>query len=73
VEQVQGHHQGYLREKKVIELLDISRSTLWAWIRAGRFPRGVKIGPRATAWSIAAVDRHLKALEAAQSEPAIAK
>ena len=28
----------------------ISRSTLWRWVRAGRFPAPHKIGPNVTAW-----------------------
>lgn len=32
-----------LRPKEVAQLLGISKSTLWNWVRAGRFPRGHKL------------------------------
>lgn len=30
--------------------IPVSKSTWWAGVRTGRFPRSVKIGPRITAW-----------------------
>lgn len=39
-----------LRLKQVLKLIPVSRSTWWSGVRAGRFPRGVKLTPRTTAW-----------------------
>ena len=33
-------------------LVPVSRSTWWAGVRSGRFPRPVKLGPRTTAWRV---------------------
>ena len=33
-------------------LLPINRSTWWAWIKADRAPRPVKLGPRISAWRV---------------------
>lgn len=41
---------GYLRLPQVLQLIPIGRSTWWAGIQSGRFPKGVKLGPRTTAW-----------------------
>ena len=30
----------------------VSRSTWWAGVKAGRFPKPVKLGPRTTAWRV---------------------
>lgn len=30
----------------------VSASTWWAGVRAGRFPKPVKLGPRTTAWRV---------------------
>jgi prophage regulatory protein len=30
--------------------IPVSRSTWWAGVRSGRFPKPVKLGPRITAW-----------------------
>ena len=45
---------GFLRLPEVLVLIPVSRSGWWAGIRAGRYPRGVKLGPRTTAWRASA-------------------
>ena len=32
--------------------IPVSRSTWWAGVRSGRFPKPVKLGPRTTAWRV---------------------
>ena len=32
--------------------IPVSKSTWWAGITAGRYPRPVKLGPRITAWRV---------------------
>jgi predicted DNA-binding transcriptional regulator AlpA len=32
--------------------IPVSRSTWWAGVRSGRYPKPVKLGPRITAWRI---------------------
>lgn len=41
---------GLLRERQVLEILPIGRSTWWAGVKAGRFPQPIKLGPRTTCW-----------------------
>ncbi len=44
---------GFLRLKQIIAPhgpIPVSRSTWWAGVKAGRFPKAVKLGPRITAW-----------------------
>jgi prophage regulatory protein len=43
---------GYLRFKQVLEIIPVSRSTWWQGIKDGRFPKGVKLGARMTAWRV---------------------
>ena len=53
---------GFLRLSQIIgnpnanppipALIPISRSTWWAGVSSGRFPRSIKLGPRITAWRI---------------------
>lgn len=33
-------------------IIPVSRSTWWAGIQSGRFPKGIKLGPRTTAWRV---------------------
>jgi predicted DNA-binding transcriptional regulator AlpA len=42
-----------LRLPRVLALVGISRSHWWSGIAQGKFPRGVKISPRCTAWRAA--------------------
>jgi len=41
---------GYLAERQVCAVLQVSRSTLWRWVRDGRLPR-VRVG-RMTRWRV---------------------
>jgi len=41
---------GLLRLPEVLALVPVSPSTWWQGIREGRFPSGVKLGARCTAW-----------------------
>ena len=52
---------GFLRLKQIIgdkkkrpppALIPISRSSWWQGIRKGIYPKGVKLGSRATAWNV---------------------
>jgi acyl dehydratase len=52
---------GYLRLSQIIgnpkanpplpPIIPVSKSTWWAGIKTGRFPKPVKLGPRITVWS----------------------
>ncbi len=41
---------GFLRLPEVLRIYPVSKSTWWAGIREGRYPKPVKIGERCTAW-----------------------
>ena len=49
---------GYLRLPQIIgdprrgipALIPVSRSTWWAGVKSGRYPKPVKLGPRTTVW-----------------------
>lgn len=53
---------GYLRllqilgDKRTIPpippIIPVSKSTWWAGVKIGRFPKPVKLGPRTTAWRV---------------------
>jgi prophage regulatory protein len=47
----------FLRLPQVLDRVPVSRSTLWGWVRQGRFPRPIILGPNATAWRATDVDR----------------
>lgn len=55
-------HQGFVRLKQILgdpasippvpPLIPIAKSTWWAGVKSGRFPKPVKLGPNTTAWKI---------------------
>lgn len=67
---------GFLRQAQIIGrkpkdndpgvpgLVPISASTLWQWVREGKFPKPVKIGPRTTAWRVEDVRAYLEKVAA---------
>jgi predicted DNA-binding transcriptional regulator AlpA len=57
--------EGYMRLPAVLSLFPVSRSTWWAGISAGRFPKGVKLGPRITAWKVEDIRKLIESPEAA--------
>lgn len=42
-------------EPPIPAVIPISRSAWWAGVKAGRYPKAVKLGPRTTAWPIEAI------------------
>jgi predicted DNA-binding transcriptional regulator AlpA len=43
---------GFLRLPQVLRLFPVGRSTWWAGVKSGRYPKPVKIGERCTAWRV---------------------
>ena len=43
---------GFVRLPQVLAVYPVSRSTWWNGVKDGRFPAGVKLGPRTTAWRV---------------------
>lgn len=50
-----AHHSppptAYLRLPQVLKLFPVSKSTWWAGVKSGKYPKAVKLGQRTTAWS----------------------
>lgn len=47
------------RLPQVLELIPVSKSTLWQWIKDGRFPKGIKISNGITAWDAETVHKYI--------------
>ena len=41
----------FLRIKNVMEKTGIAKSTIWLWVREGKFPKPIKLSPRITVWN----------------------
>jgi len=56
---------GYLRINQIIgnpkadpplpPIIPVSRSSWWAGVKSGRFPKPIKLGPRTTAWRVSEI------------------
>jgi prophage regulatory protein len=51
----------FLSIQIVRDLTGKSRSTLWRWSKAGRFPNPIRIGPNSVAWRESEVMRWMEA------------
>ena len=49
-------------------LIPISKSTWWAGVASGRFPKSVKIGPRTTVWRVEDIQQLLQDLASAEGQ-----
>lgn len=46
---------GLLRVKQVLRFIPISRSSWWAGVKSGRYPKPSKLSPRVTVWSVQSI------------------
>jgi prophage regulatory protein len=46
----------FLRERQVLARIPVSRATWWRWIKAGRAPKPVRLGPGIVAWRVSDID-----------------
>lgn len=54
------HHTNLLRISSIIgpgAPIPVSRSTWWAGVKSGRFPKPVRLGPRLTAWKTSDIQK----------------
>lgn len=66
---------GFLRLRQILgdpkanppipPIIPVSRSTWHAGVRSGRFPPGIKLGPRMKVWSVETIRQLLKGIECA--------
>jgi len=46
----------FLRLNHLKERLGVSGSSIWAWVKADKFPKPVKLSANCTAWNVADVE-----------------
>ncbi|WP_254427565.1 helix-turn-helix transcriptional regulator [Salmonella enterica] len=51
---------GYMRPAQVMRHFQISESTLWNWVKKGKFPRPDKLSDGVTRFDVAAIRAWLK-------------
>ncbi len=43
---------GFIRLPQVLQFIPVCKSAWWIGVAAGRYPKGVKLAPRTTAWRV---------------------
>jgi prophage regulatory protein len=43
---------GFVRLPQVLAVIPVSKSSWWAGVKTGRYPKPVKLGPSTTAWKV---------------------
>jgi len=43
---------GFIRLPAVLSVYPVSRSSWWAGVKSGRFPKAYKLAPRSTGWKV---------------------
>jgi prophage regulatory protein len=46
----------FLRERQVLARIPVSRATWWRWVKDGRAPKPVRLGPGIVAWRASDID-----------------
>jgi len=41
---------GFMRLSAILQIIPVGKSTWWAGVKSGRYPRAVRLGARTTAW-----------------------
>ncbi|MDD2500654.1 MAG: AlpA family phage regulatory protein [Geobacter sp.] len=49
-------------KKGLAPMIPVSRSTIWQWVKDGKFPQPLKLGPATTCWRMSDISAHVKAL-----------
>lgn len=58
-------HHRYASDKQLSDFLEVSRQTIWRWVREGKFPAPIKLGPNCTRWRLSDVQAWEASREAA--------
>ena len=62
--------RGYLRIPQVLHLVPVSKSTWWTWVKDGKAPKPIKLGPKITAWKAEDINQFLDGFSSDTTEVA---
>ncbi|MEF3696313.1 helix-turn-helix transcriptional regulator [Desulfolutivibrio sp.] len=54
--------EGFVRLPQVLHVLGIGKTSLWQWIKEGRFPAPCKLAPRTSGWKVEDVRDFIKSI-----------
>jgi prophage regulatory protein len=50
----------FYRIPQLIQILNVSKSTIWSWVKDGTFPAPIKLGKNCSAWSSEVVNKWIQ-------------
>jgi prophage regulatory protein len=50
----------YLRIPDVMLKTGLGKSTIWAWVKQGKFPKPIKLSPRVTVWEESKINKWME-------------
>lgn len=53
---------GFVRLPQVLHVVPVGKSSWWAGVKSGRYPRAYKLGPKTTAWKAEDIHQLLEEL-----------
>lgn len=53
---------GFVRLPTILKIYPVSKTTWWAGIKTGRFPAGVKLSEKTTAWRVEDIRELIKSV-----------
>ena len=59
----QDTHVLVVRMSRLVEMIDLSRSTVWKLLSEGKFPNPIRLGPRSIGWRIKDVEDWIECRE----------
>lgn len=54
-----SNEQKFLRLPQILQLIPIGKSTLWAKVKRGEFPKQIKLGPKISVWRASDVQAYI--------------
>lgn len=54
---------GFVRLPQILRVFPVSKSTWWAGVKEGLYPKPVKLGPKITAWRVEDVRALIQSFE----------
>ena len=52
-------HNEYLRVYDVAKMFGVGKSTIWHWLKNGKFVQPIKLGNRVTVWKLSEIDEFI--------------
>lgn len=59
---------GFIRLPTVLAHFPVSRSTWWAGVQSGKYPKPVKLGPNTSAWKVEDIRELIQRFNAGKAE-----